>query len=273
MIKPFRFLAIAAALTISVEVAAQTGPEFDPANYERVLLPAVAPSPIPGAFGSRWQTFVVVTNRSERDAWVTLGAPLCSTICAPGAFKVVAKQTRNIELYSNPTSFFPHGGLFLHVEKNRRSDVAVSERLVELSLKASPVGVEIPVIRTDREFPVPLQLIDIPLNSSSRAALRIYDLGTGPPGREVRVALFSTRTSQELMSFTASLTGLVDYRDGFPPYASSADYFDLRGLNEVLRNHDSIRVEITPVSPETRFWAFVTVTDNVTQYVRTITPQ
>lgn len=37
--------------------------------------------------------------------------------------------------------------------------------------------------------------------------------------------------------------------------------------------HDTVRAEIEPLTEGLRYWAFVSVTNNETQHVTTITPQ
>ena len=44
-------------------------------------------------------------------------------------------------------------------------------------------------------------------------------------------------------------------------------------LRHILRRHRNVRVEIEPLTEGTKFWAFMSITNNKTQQFHTITPR
>ena len=76
-------------------------------------------------------------------------------------------------------------------------------------------------------------------------------------------------THQLLAETTVTLV-LQGNPDSVPGYAQ---FVDLVAVFPQLAASETIRVEITPISPGLRFWAFAAITNNETQHVTTITPQ
>jgi hypothetical protein len=66
------------------------------------------------------------------------------------------------------------------------------------------------------------------------------------------------------LAFTASQAALPEY----PGYAQVTDLSTLAPLGDVER----LRLEVEPVTPGLRLWAFVTVIHNETQHATVITP-
>jgi hypothetical protein len=48
---------------------------------------------------------------------------------------------------------------------------------------------------------------------------------------------------------------------------------DLLQRYPALIAHETVTIEVTPVRPDVRLWAFVSVTNNLTQHVTLIAPQ
>lgn len=126
-----------------------------------------------------------------------------------------------------------------------------------------------------------ISLLDIPVDPAFRLTLRVYDLDAASEGR-VLVRAWSTNTSvrsplRPVSTFRArcahrgtriSADPVLDTDRRFEfAYAQIADIAGLAPSTE------RIRLEIVPLTSGSRFWAFVSVTNNIAQHVTTITPR
>jgi hypothetical protein len=124
------------------------------------------------------------------------------------------------------------------------------------------------MVREDRAFRRPFDLLNVPLQPRFRQMLRIYDF-EDRSGGSVRVQYYDMTTGALLKD---SLLALFAPRstDIFTPAYLQSDVFSQLGtLTGVYR----IRVRISPTSDTQHLWAMVSVTNNVTQEVTMITPQ
>ena len=160
-------------LIISVAAVAQQ----PPLQYERVLLPIAITGEVPGAFGSRWTTYVAVTSTADREITIRgyVPAPCAFGPCFP-SFAVPAGVT-----------FFPRveagkvtQGALLLVERQFAPQVAVHLRVQDVSRQAQTWGTEIPAVREGQLFTTPFDLLDVPLAAGFRQTLRIYDVDALP---------------------------------------------------------------------------------------------
>ncbi|MBV8519128.1 MAG: hypothetical protein JO197_17165 [Acidobacteria bacterium] len=229
-----RRLMVTALLLIAVRLHA--------IEFERVLLP-ITVLDVPGAYGSLW--------RSE--AW--------ADIRESGVTILLVRQT-----HANPQppgsqqlSIFFNGpgqepGQFLQV--TRGAQISFNLRIRDLSRAAETWGTEIPVV-WERDFRTTVTLLPIPANDEFRSTVRIY----GGTAGDVRVRVTDLETSAVLSDDVISLPATIsEYQ---PPYAE---------LN-LPTNANLMRVDVDAVSPDLRFWAFASVTNNATQHVTTISPQ
>jgi len=143
-------------------------------------------------------------------------------------------------------------------------------RIQDISRQAQTWGTEIRVVR-EREFTTqPVLLVNVPMDGRFRLMLRVYDID-GRADAVVRVEVFP---------FGSSPVGQVDLAlappsGRHPRYKPSyVQYEDLRGLIPPGFNPGAVvGVRITPLTPGLRIWAFISVTNNETQHVTTVTPQ
>jgi hypothetical protein len=57
---------------------------------------------------------------------------------------------------------------------------------------------------------------------------------------------------------------------GKPAYAEIADLVE---AFPQIAAYERLRIRIEPLTPGMRYWAFVTITDNMTQHVTVVSPQ
>jgi len=185
----------------------------------------------------------------------------------------VSFSAAGVGLFVETTDGEPQGSL-MYFRRGDAAKVTFNLRIQDLSRAAQTWGTEIPVVR-ESAFRIGItSLIDIPLDSRFRQMLRVYDpdaaagalilariFDDGGTTPIVEVPLqFQVRKSNNVVT-----TALLPFRPGYAQ-------LDLGGLPE-LRGHAGARVELQPLTPQLRYWAFVSVTNNDTQHVTTITPQ
>lgn len=247
--------------SLSSAVVAQ---EVNPADYEMVLLPILAER-TPGMFGSDWFTIFRLYNDAEIPA--AFHPIRCDTLCpGTGTFYVPSRRTHGPSTeYASVGE--PPGRLF-YVHRNVAQRVTFNLRIHDRSRQSQTWGTEIPVIREPEFLVGKAQLIDVPIDARFRPTLRIYDVdGTGRA--EITVRVYSAFSPTLLTEMRLPL--LVIGRQQNPP--TLPGYAQLDRFGELFPGEQWLRIELEPASAGLRYWAFVSVTNNETQHVTTITPQ
>lgn len=241
------------------------------AEWRRVLLPIYFQGEIAGAFGSRWTMELGGYNGSNTQHLITPNPEIpfetpsrCGCTVAPG------------ELFDGTR--FLHGdrrgaGRFLYIATNGPDAtelLALSLRTRDLSRESEGHGTQVPVIREDDTVSGrPIVLTNTPMGALYRQKLRVYDFD-GELGRAVTVevykaagsAFFDRLAARTLQLSFAPFTGEPHH----PGYAE----LDLNAIPE-LADTDRVTV-LVKGSNDARLWAFVSVTNNMTQQVTTVTP-
>jgi hypothetical protein len=124
-------------------------------------------------------------------------------------------------------------------------------------------GTEIPVVREREMTSRSLDLVAVPTDSRFRRTLRIY--ATGPTFLWVNFT-DGAETFQRTVTLAAG-------GDGFEPaYAELSDFPTFAsGAKQA-----TVTIEAPPTAspfPQPPYWAFISVTNNDTQVITTITPQ
>ena len=238
-----------------------------PPALEPILMPIYS-APVRGAFGSEFITTALATNRSQRNVHI-LGVDttclLATPILDPAAHpQVLQGFVGNTKPLFTDCSTWP--GRLLWVPPQEADLVSFSIRVHDTSRNADSHGTEVPVVRLSDFSNEPIVLAGVPVDPRFRALLRIYAPGhigdyvtvrVGPieetvllqQGRtifEPAYATFNTWPVREQLpagqeTFTVTVIPPPE-RPGSPPIASLA------------------------------MWAFITVTNNTTQEITTITP-
>lgn len=230
-------------------------------EYDRVLIP-LSIGETRGGFGSLWisELWVHNTDSVTRDFDARES---CIATCPPRA--LAAGFARPV-LRRFPAEA---PGVIAHVERPSRS-MHFNLRLQDISRQAETWGTELPVVRDQELGTEPLSLLNVPTDSRFRLMLRLYDIDGGPDS-VVRVRAFSLVNGGTLGTADVPLTPPAEtdrrYRPGYAQVSELLDMFP------AVRAERYFGLEITPVTPGLRPWAFVSVTNNATQHFTTITPQ
>ncbi|HYC60471.1 MAG TPA: IPT/TIG domain-containing protein [Thermoanaerobaculia bacterium] len=226
-----------------------------PDDYARLLLPVFTP-PVHGAFGSLFFSNLRVLNYGGATASIYGLEMVCAPIlCIPfeGPF--------DLGPGSESTDFVPNGnpGRFVYVKKDQAVGLAMNLRVYDTTREALNFGTEIPIVR-EEEMPLNrVVFTGVPTDPRFRNTLRIYStfpftaivtIGNRPP---VRVRMSDTN-------------GIHD-----PSYAQFGD-FPTDG-NPVRVTIDAELDFQTLLPVDVPIWAMITVTNNETQMISTITPQ
>jgi len=238
-----------------------------------VLIPTLYAGP--GAFGTRWNTAVVLNNHTTADfrsPGVTFGV-LCvipegctSDTIPAGAFGSIAAP-------------YAANGLLLYLP-DEQTDISFMARIAASPRGTLTGGTELPVVR-ERDFSRrALQLPYVPVlfdGTPLRTMLRIY----GPdvqPGTAVRVELrfWTDLEGQPIVSKVVELGIPSQPAAGtiYPAFAQLNLQNDFGTAVSVSVFHNVTVVPLPLPSGELpRIWAFLTITNDVTQEVTVQRPQ
>jgi hypothetical protein len=200
----------------------------------RVLLPIAAGTQ--GILSTSWQTDVLAHNDT------TAAVSIAGT-------SIPATATRRLTLA--PTSI----GMFLQVPRSVVDGVTITTHVHDTTHDAENLGVDVPSI-PETQFRRSIVLPGVPNDARYRTLLRVY----GYPGNyPVAVSVFDDSTGEILSRPEFTLSGSDIAYLQMPITAPAA--------SRVLR------VEVTTDRPsDPPIWAFLTLTNNTTENVTTITP-
>ena len=238
--------------------------------FEPVLFP-IFMRPIGGQGGSEFRTTAKFWNKSHNQPVTFYGLDTSCTLIDPpiypdSPFQLAPRQNHSLDLFPSCTDSV---GKLFYVSKGEKN-LAATSRVWETSKQAENHGVEIPVVRLDDFTEEPIALLDVPTDPKFRLTLRIYGLNRGESlvnlwyGSGIGNCCGDTWNSMQLPitpgrnMFEPSYAVVTDFRpaDGFPPFP------------------EKINVLVSSNGPDGAvIWAFITVTNNETQHITTITPQ
>ena len=246
-------------------------------GYEMLLLPVYLDGTVSGAHGSRWKTEFWIHNAGAESVQVAplecAFAQICPAVFPPTRTLVAAESLRNLSPFFRPPS--SNVGRLLYVSSNGAENVSTSLRLWDESRQTLDAGAEIPVVRQD-EFLTGRQarLLSVPLDGNFRLALRIYEMNLTQAKFHVRVyeQVEGTGAQVPITQFDvdATTTETGTFRSA-PAYGEYSRITDL--LQNPVPRPPLLRVEITPLTGGSIYWAFIAVTNNETQRVSIVTPQ
>ena len=258
-----RFLAFVAAVLVATPLFAQ-----EPTPSERLLLPILT-RPVHGAFGSEFHTDLRIFNDSD-DAVVVIGlnGTRCTPVCLPSFFPLTLEPHQ--EMGPEDISLIGTPGQFVFVDQDRVSSLPMNLRVHDVTRGGLNFGTEIPIVRESEFTTNRIVLAGVPTDARFRNTLRIYSdsavdvLVTVGDLAPVRVKLVGGFTG-----FPFPGPGLPDiFR---PAYASFSSFPTGTAPVRVTVEADPDFVSLIPI--EIPLWAFITVTNNDTQAITTITPQ
>lgn len=233
-----------------------TGPVSE--GFDRILLPIFL-RPIEGQFGSLFSTKLRLANSSYIEQATVFGlTPFCAlSACIPfdplaGPMIIAPGNVLDsFEYTGNP-------GAFLYVPKESPAVIA-NLRAFDLARNQLNHGTEIPVVRDDEFTLEPIRLLGVPGNPQFRNTLRIY-----------AEAETTVTVTIDDMAWLVPLRAGVNLLD--PAYAVFTD-FPVGNFEHDVWIIPSTAIPPVPGLTAPRVWAFISVTNNETQLITTITPQ
>ena len=236
------------------------GETFDP-----ILFPIFTP-PVFGQGDSEFRTTAEFWNRSLDQPVTFYGLDTSCTLIDPPLhpempFTLQARQTHALNLWPDCSQSI---GKLFYVPPGNRS-LAASLRVWEVTRQGENHGVEIPVVHRDDFDEESIALVGVPTDPKFRLTLRVYSLNRGS---NVVYVSFDGNVVQLPLQPSSNIFE--------PSYAVMTDFNP--GPGRTIFPNVNVLVE-TPrgpggaVIPGTPIWAFITVTNNETQHITTITPQ
>jgi hypothetical protein len=237
-----------ALLLVAGSPAAKADDEF-----ARLLLP-VFTQPIAGAFGSEFRIEFRATLAHGDSADIyglaqVAGSPRRLTTAAPELSGVI-----------------PNGapGRYIYVPREQLGRVAMHLRAYDTSRSAANFGTEIPIVR-EEDFvgseAALITLAGIPTDPRFRNTVRIY----GSDDRDLTVYIRGAGLATQ-----RNITVRAGATEFEPAYAEFSDF--PAGVGPLDVQIQPTTITFSPPNPYA-MWAFISVTNNETQHITTITPQ
>ena len=215
------------------------------AAFERLLLPIFVP-PVPGAFGSEFRTELSGVNLG--DYWMPLHGLVQECRCVPlYNFGDTLRLYRGDPLEAIGVAYEGTPGRFIYIAADQAKDFSANLRVYDTSRSAENFGTEIPIVRASEFRTTPFALLGVPRDARFRSTLRLY------ADRPTTVTVRFGDTAS-----LVTLHGGATLHD--PAYAQLGDV-------------PGGRVVIEPDPNGPAVWGFISVTNNETQHITTITPR
>jgi hypothetical protein len=231
-----------------------------------VLLPILTP-PVHGAFGSEFHTDLRIANDSENVVFLLgLDSARCSPICLPTLFPLTLDPNEEVGPEDITLSGSP--GRFVFIAADQVSSLSMNLRVHDVTRAGLNYGTEIPIVR-ERDFKTNrITFVGVPTDARFRNTLRIY----GESPIDVLVTVGDLAPVRLTLTGGFSFPGGPDLSQFFKPAYAAFTSFPT-GVAPVRVTVEA-EVDFIPLLPiEAPLWAFITVTNNDTQVISTITPQ
>ena len=236
-------------------------------NWRRILLPLAAPY-VPGANGAAWTTRTTMLIRSTEDIEISPGP--CDRPVDPCIGLDLQRPFDAAPLIYTDRP----GGQFLYVRPENEAKLRFNTRIWDNARFTETAGAEIPVVREDELITTSVSLLGIPVAPQYRHTLRVYDADARENAR-VLIHVYANHEATPRVSVVRTLERspeMFHVTSALLPTHPSYLEIDPRSLTS-LDGLETIRIEVEPVDPGLRFWAFVSITNNETHHVTTVTPQ
>jgi hypothetical protein len=226
-------------------------------TFKRILIPVLIP-PVHGAFGSEFRMILIGSSFSGTRIYGL--KYFCPVLCGydPTVDAIVLNADGRL---GNPE---PNGapGRFIFIPSS--TDLQLNLRAYDVSRDTQNFGTEVPIAHGE-DFKQRIRLHSIPIDTNFRNTLRIYsDWGTDLP------------VTIELQGQSRSVTVKAGRNLFEPGYAEFTDFPTAVPGNPPPPSIDvTISVPTPVVLPPTLprgIWAFISVTNNTTQHITTISP-
>ena len=273
-----RTLIVIMAVAASLSSVTAVFSAEDPITYTRFLVPLNV-ARAPGAYGSIWELESWVHYAGDALAEIVPSPGICVVTCPVGLSRAVFEPGWSplpvFDFVDVPT--WAESGVLYHVDSRYAQHITFASRIRDISHEAETTGTEVPVIREEGLSTRPVRLLNVPITASSRNMLRIYAL---PEVADPEVDVRFYRNPEHSSGIDRSIVLLSSRRialrtfpalEGFLLQPSFAQIGAWESLPE-LSGERAVWIEVAPVTPGLRVWAFVSVTNNETHQVTIVTP-
>jgi hypothetical protein len=245
-------------------------PDDDDA-YAVGLVPVHVDGILHGAFGAQWKTDLWMRNSGRTD--IEIAPWPCGGVCTADFPRKTAlapgRSLRNLPPLDSAADGNP--SRLVYIPRSDAANISFSLRFADVSRASLDGGVELPVIREQELLGDTAQLFNIPLGRSFRVMLRLYDLSY--TSSRFLVKVYPQSESDEASVHSLELTATATQGGTFRPKAAYAQFDITSLLGEPKAWPETARIEVTPLTPGSNFWAFASITNNDTQIVTLVTPQ
>ena len=235
----------------------------------KILLPVTRVfGGLPGAYGSLWDAEIVALNRGQMTLWVLFPGAAYPCPAPPCLFPSpvpVSPQSTVTLLAWAPSDVQRVVGGFATLDANGATDFVIQTRVFDVSRESTNWGAYVPAVP---EASAERGVVDFPAVATAapfRARLRIYDFDPDSShAAQVRVFRTNATRDEVLHDKVVALQATLD-TTLFPGEAEV-------DLSSIAPQEQSVRVEVSPVTVGLRYWAMISVTNNITQFVTILTP-
>ena len=244
-------------------------------DYKMYLLPLDSEI-VEGANGSRWYTDTTMLLRSETN--VDVRPEICELVVLDCTVSEPVPLNEPFAFYAlSPRTL----GQYVYVPVADADKVNANTRTYDSSRSTSTGGAEIPFVAEDDFASGTTSLLGIPLEPDNRYTLRIYD-AEGRGGR-VLVHVYAqvpfdpprsgNQEKKPRKTFAVNLLpgGLPHETTTtalLPVHPATAQINPIAGID--LAGVHRLRIDIEPLDQGLRLWSFVSITNNRTHHVTTV---
>jgi hypothetical protein len=246
-------------------------PDDDDA-YAVGLVPVHVDGILHGAFGAQWKTELWLRNSGRTNVEIApwpCGDAVCSSDFPRKTELGPGRSLKNLPPLDSAADGNP--SRLVYIPRNDAANVSFSLRFADVSRASLDGGVELPVIREQELLGDTAQLFNVPLGRSFRVMLRLYELSY--TSSRFLVKVYPQSESDEASVHSLELTATAAQGGTFRPKAAYVQFDITSLLGEQKAWPETARIEVTPLTPGSNFWAFASITNNDTQIVTLVTPQ
>jgi len=235
-----------------------------------ILVPIYMATPKSGAVGSLWTSEFLIHTGQE--AYLNDACSFHFPHFGQYPSYIDRDVTFRAVLRDHPTN---PGRLLYQFGKPSMGPHSYALSVRDLARQAESWGTEIPVVRANEFRKGTIHLLSVPTDPRFRLALRLYD-PHATNRLAVTVRVYDQAAENLLRTFslplrTPEVNHFPEYNSypAFPGYAEVNNFVDLAGAFVP----ETVRIEVVASDPNAGYWGFVSITNNETQQVTTITPQ
>lgn len=248
-----------------------------PPLHQRILVP-ISVGDVPGANGSIWTAELWAVNTStERVPVAALPCIVSSTEGCASDLELLPGRTTKLPAFGSSAA----PGVLLLIPPERAMQTGFTLHVRDLAQQSQSWGAEIPVVREKDFFTGPAHMANVPFGSDYRQTLRIYAILDNVATARLRVKMYAVNAGSEDRLLRDDVVTL-EPGPAPPPnrIGSPLAQITLTDLFAIeIAGVDRVRISIEPLTdpvallPPIPFWAFVSITNNKTQQVTTVTPR